>query len=80
MATRTSKAASNGVARRQGAGKVTVRISQKIVPRLPHERDESTDAKTGEPSEVITQAATDLERGLLDTDRAAQMTKVYKNL
>jgi hypothetical protein len=80
VAARTLKATSNGVARRQGAGRVTISISQKVVPRLPHERDESTDVKGGEPSEVIKQAVTDLKRGLIDTDRGAQMTKVYKNL
>lgn len=80
MATRTLKAAPNSMARRQGAGTVSVRISQKVVPRLPHERDESVDAEAAVPSEVIKQAVTDLRRGLIDTDRSAQMTKVYKNL
>ncbi len=80
MATRNLKAAPGSATRRQAAGKVKISISQKVVPRLPHEHDESADATTGEPRDVIKQAAADLKRGLTDTDRSAQMTKVYKNL
>ena len=80
MATRTFKAASTVPRRHQVARKVKISISQKVVSRLPHEHDESADAPSGKPSDVIKQAATDLKRGLKDTDRSAQMTKVYKNL
>ena len=36
--------------------------------RLPHERDESPDAKKSPPRDDMKQAASDLERGLVDTD------------
>ncbi|MBC7860011.1 MAG: hypothetical protein H7Z39_14840 [Burkholderiaceae bacterium] len=38
------------------------------VKRLPHERDESPDAQTITPRDVMRQAASDLEQGLVDTD------------
>ncbi|MBI5721169.1 MAG: hypothetical protein HZC37_26145 [Burkholderiales bacterium] len=41
-------------------------------PRLPHEHDQSSDAQTPmteEARKVGEQAANDLERGLVDTDR-----------
>jgi len=43
-------------------------------PQLPHERDQSPDSGPGEhaprgPTEVIEQAAADVHRGLLDTER-----------
>jgi hypothetical protein len=44
-------------------------------PRLPHERDETPEqVATGEnapraPSDLIKQAAADVERGLVDTER-----------
>ena len=37
-------------------------------PRLPHERDESPEGKDTAPREDMKQAASDLERGLVDTD------------
>lgn len=42
------------------------------VDRLPHERDESPDAQDIRPCKIMQQAASDLERGLVDTDRHAQ--------
>jgi hypothetical protein len=60
--------------------KVSVSISQRRVPRLPHERDESADSQRGEPKKVIQRAAADLKRGQQDTDRAAEMNQVYKKL
>ncbi|MBW3508919.1 hypothetical protein [Janthinobacterium sp. NKUCC06_STL] len=42
------------------------------VDRLPHERDESPDAQDVRPRKIMQQAASDLERGLVDTDRRAQ--------
>ncbi|MFZ4874885.1 hypothetical protein ACL9RI_07365 [Janthinobacterium sp. Mn2066] len=40
--------------------------------RLPHERDESPDAQHPKQRGVMKQAASDLEQGLVDTDRRAQ--------
>ncbi|MCC7643335.1 MULTISPECIES: hypothetical protein [unclassified Janthinobacterium] len=42
------------------------------VDRLPHERDESPDAQNARPRKIMQQAASDLEQGLVDTDRRAQ--------
>lgn len=42
------------------------------VDRLPHERDESPDAQNVKPRDIMKQAASDLEQGLVDTDRRAQ--------
>ena len=38
------------------------------VDRLPHERDESPDAQNVKPRDIMKQAASDLEQGLVDTD------------
>ncbi|MES2740678.1 MAG: hypothetical protein V4754_06970 [Pseudomonadota bacterium] len=40
--------------------------------RLPHERDESPQGETAAPRDVMKQAASDLERGLVDTDLHGQ--------
>ena len=42
------------------------------VDRLPHERDESPDAQNVQPRDIMKQAASDLEQGLVDTDLRAQ--------
>ncbi len=36
--------------------------------RLPHERDQSPDAQSTQPKQVMQQAKKDLDRGLVDTD------------
>ena len=38
------------------------------VDRMPHERDESPDAQNVKPRDIMKQAASDLEQGLVDTD------------
>ncbi len=48
-------------------------------PRLPHERDESSDSHASEPREVMKQAQRDVERGLVDTDRGPVMDKLYED-
>ncbi len=48
------------------------KVSNDGVDRLPHERDESPDAQNIRPRKVMQQAASDLEQGLVDTDRHAQ--------
>ena len=52
-------------------------------PRLPHEHDESSDSQEsqgGEPTEVGKQAHEDVERGLVDTDRAPVTDRVYRDI
>ena len=41
---------------------------QSTAPRQPNERDESPDLQATEPRDVMRQAASDIERGLEDTD------------
>lgn len=49
------------------------------VPRLPHEHDESSDSQQGTDAEgVMQQAHADVQRGLVDTDRAPVMDRVYE--
>lgn len=40
--------------------------------RLPHERDEAPDDQQVQPRRIMEQAASDLEQGLVDTDRRGQ--------
>jgi hypothetical protein len=41
---------------------------ERPAPRQPNERDESSDSQASAPRDVMRQAASDLERGLEDTD------------
>jgi len=41
---------------------------QSTAPRQPNERDESSDSQASAPRDVMRQAASDIERGLEDTD------------
>ena len=47
-------------------------------PRLPHERDESSDSHPGTQDERVKQAARDLANGLQDTDRSPVTTKLAR--
>jgi hypothetical protein len=49
-------------------------------PKLPHERDESTDDMASGPRKRIQQAHEDLTRGLKDTDRGPVMDETYRKL
>jgi len=53
-------------------------IAQEPAPRLPHEQDESSDQQAGPLDANVVQAAKDLKRGLVDTDRGAVMHETYK--
>lgn len=48
-------------------------------PRLPHERDESSDSQTSAPQPIMVQALKDLEGGLVDTDRGPPMDSLYES-
>lgn len=49
-------------------------------PRLPHERDESSDSqRSPDPDTLMQQAHADLRRGLVDTDRGAVTDGVYED-
>ena len=51
---------------------------QHAEPRLPHERDESSDSHPGTEDERVKQAARDLADGLQDTDRSPVVTKLAR--
>ncbi len=80
MTIRNSKAVSMSVTNFEVASEKKARTSRFSIPKLPHERDESTDGKASIPSNVMTQASLDQVRGLKDTDRGPQMAKTYKKL
>lgn len=63
------------------ADKGTTRITrhQHTEPRLPHERDESSDNHPGAEDERVKQAARDLENGLKDTGRGPVVTKIQRD-
>lgn len=64
-----------------GGGKTKVTQGGEGKPRLPHEHDESSDSQEtqgGEPPEVGKQAHEDVERGLVDTSRAPEADRVYR--
>ena len=50
------------------------------LPKLPHERDESINTTGTVASEPMEQAARDVKRGLVDTDRGAEAGRTYKKL
>ena len=50
------------------------------VPKLPHERDQSTDDQRSPPDEVIRRGHHDIERGVQDTSRAAETDRAYHKL
>lgn len=78
--------------RRQSSGKQPPRAGvnrtmqgekQEAVPRMPHERDESSDSQApSEPSgrEVGQAAREDIERGLTDTDKGPVLEETYDKL
>ncbi len=48
--------------------------------KMPNERDESVAMTADAPDPVIEQAAVDVERGLQDTSKAAELNQAYKKL
>jgi hypothetical protein len=64
------------------AGKTHAAQDGEAKPRLPHERDQSSDSqenKDGNAPEVGRQALKDVERGLVDTDRGPVTDQVYND-
>jgi hypothetical protein len=57
--------------------------TQDKVPRMPHERDESSDSQARqEPSgqRMANQGREDIERGLVDTDKGPPLDATYDKL
>lgn len=64
----------------QGPGGTRPAVEGESAPRLPHERDESSDSAAGGPSEVGRKAADDAERGRTDPPRGPQTQRRYSDL
>jgi len=85
MATRTrdkAKDTAKAPSRDAGGGKTQVAQDGESKPRLPHERDQSSDSQEnqdGSAPEVGRQALEDVERGLVDTDRGPVTDRVYND-
>ena len=63
-----------------GGGNTKVEQGGESSPRLPHERDQSSDsqqAREGSQPEMGRKAHDDVERGLVDTDRGPPSDRVY---
>ena len=62
-----------------GTGKTQVEQSGESSPRLPHERDQSSDSQQDQAASSAQgrQAMEDVERGLVDTDRGPEADRVY---
>ncbi|MGJ7511593.1 hypothetical protein [Variovorax sp. GT1P44] len=61
-------------------GKTKVEQGGESAPRLPHERDQSSDSQQtqgGAATRVGKQAFNDVERGVVDTDRGPEADRVY---
>jgi hypothetical protein len=69
-----------GVLRHSKHGNTRVSDAKKTLPKLPHERDESIDTTGAIASEPMKQAARDIKRGLVDTDRGAEAGRTYQKL
>jgi hypothetical protein len=65
---------------RRSEGGTTVRISQKLVPTLPHEWDESAPSDYQSPEPVMEQAAEDLKQGRQDTGRSPETIRLARKL
>ncbi|CAN5714001.1 hypothetical protein BH11PSE13_BH11PSE13_10880 [soil metagenome] len=64
------------------SGKTKVQQDGDSAPKLPHERDQSSDSQEtadGTPTRVGKQGHDDVERGLVDTSTAPVTDKVYND-
>ncbi len=64
------------------SGKTKVQQGGNSAPRLPHERDQSSDSQEtadGKPTRVGKQGHDDVERGLVDTGTGPVTDKVYND-
>ncbi|MBV9889529.1 MAG: hypothetical protein JO090_01410 [Rhizobacter sp.] len=53
-------------------------VNGEPAPRLPHERDESSDSGTAAPSDVMERAHDDAESGKAPTDKSEATDEVYR--
>lgn len=59
-------------------GETRARVKGCPAPRLPHERDESSDSVATEPSQVMQQAHADVQSGKTGSDRGEATDEVYR--
>jgi hypothetical protein len=73
-----------GEARQRGdhpadqSGKTLPEVAGQSAPRMPHERDESSDSGTGAPSEVVRRGHDDIASGKTGTDKGEATDAVYR--
>ncbi|OUM02571.1 hypothetical protein [Variovorax sp. JS1663] len=62
-----------------GGGQTKVGQGGESAPRLPHERDQSSDSQQnqGGSAELGRKGMEDVERGVVDTDRGPEADRVY---
>lgn len=63
---------------RQARGKTLPNVAGRPAPRLPHERDESSDSGVGAPTEVMKRAHDDAVSGKSSTDKGEATDAVYR--
>jgi len=56
----------------------TANVAGRPAPRVPHERDESTDSGIGAPSDVMRRAHDDVASGKTGTDKGEATDAVYR--
>lgn len=69
-------------ARPEQDGRTKVEQGGESAPRLPHERDESSDSQQnqdGSATELGRRAHDDVERGVVDTSRGVETDRVYND-
>ena len=67
---------------RRVRGSTSPSVAGRPAPRLPHERDESSDSQRnsdGTATDVGKRAHDDVERGAVDTDRGPVTDRVYND-
>ncbi|VTU38257.1 hypothetical protein H6CHR_05176 [Variovorax sp. PBL-H6] len=64
-----------------GEGKTQVEQGGESAPRLPHERDQSSDSQQnqGNSAGLGRKGMEDVERGVVDTDRGPVLDRVYND-
>ena len=80
MASKTEAPAKTDPLKDAGGGKTKVEQGGESAPRLPHERDQSSDSQQnqgGMPPRVGRKGMEDIERGVVDTDRGPVADRVY---
>ena len=71
-----SSRSDNTIPKHQSSG--SAQPVESAMPRQPHERDESSDSQGSAPQDAPSQAAKDVERGLVDTSKAKETNEAYE--